>query len=513
VQVDDGSDNGVTRRPGLRGRLARLWRRPWVRWPLTLTVAAAVFYYTFKPTTWRPGPWELLSLRTVDVSARQRVLVVSPHCDDETLGAAGLILNARRGGEQVKVAFVTNGDGFRFATVEHFHEPFPSAGQYVGMGRIRQNEARSALGKLGVDDIVFMGYPDRGVASLWTHYWSHGEPYRSPFIRQSRSPYPDTYNPDAVYCGDDLLGDLRRLLHDYRPDLVVYPQPNDVHTDHWAVSAFTRLALALETRADPTFAPDTLCYLVHRPDFPHPRGMRPEVALLPPPPLRAVVPDWLRIDLPEEDRQTKFQALSQYASQLAVTRRMLLSFVRRDECFTREVAVNLPLFGRGDPARGDTWRDPAGRPLAPVRRDPVRDGVVHDAFGSADLVALYAARRSDGALMLCAQVRKDPKPTFDYVLRVLTYDAAGAHTFCAGHSLTLRSHRPTCATAGRYFSYTLPADEFGQPQEAFVSAEVDAVGGRAEGIQLNMLDQVGWTQLNVGDGRAPAGGRIPQSQR
>jgi hypothetical protein len=47
----------------------------------------------------------------VAFGATDRLLVIAPHCDDETLGAGGTIAQARRQGLAVRVVFMTNGDG------------------------------------------------------------------------------------------------------------------------------------------------------------------------------------------------------------------------------------------------------------------------------------------------------------------------------------------------------------------------------------------------------------------
>ena len=46
------------------------------------------------------------------LSSETRLMVFSPHPDDETLGAGGLIQWVLRMGGKVKVVFMTNGDGF-----------------------------------------------------------------------------------------------------------------------------------------------------------------------------------------------------------------------------------------------------------------------------------------------------------------------------------------------------------------------------------------------------------------
>src|SRR6476469_8921250 len=100
------------------------------------------------------------------------VLVIAPHCDDETLGVGSLIAEASRSGCRVTVAFSTNGDGFPMA-VSRAYRRWPRQEDYRRMARQRQEEARQALARLGVppEQVIFLGYPDGGLAQLWNHYW------------------------------------------------------------------------------------------------------------------------------------------------------------------------------------------------------------------------------------------------------------------------------------------------------------------------------------------------------
>lgn len=75
-----------------------------------------------------------------------KVLVFSPHPDDETLGCGGTLALLRDNGCAVKVVFVTDGGG---------------AGSLPeGSIAIRQQEAKAALTTLGVQDWLFLDEPD-----------------------------------------------------------------------------------------------------------------------------------------------------------------------------------------------------------------------------------------------------------------------------------------------------------------------------------------------------------------
>ncbi len=186
----------------------------------------------------QPDPSVPLSdLKPLSLAGYHRLLILAPHCDDETLGSAGLILAAERAGIQVRVVIATNGDGYLFATMQDFRKLYPKPADFIRMGEIRQQESLKALATLGVkaDQVSFLSYPDRGTPALWNNNWAVSDPFRSPYSGDTKSPYPITYNPQSVYAGADYLADLTSLLESYRPDLIVYPNPEDVHPDHWGL--------------------------------------------------------------------------------------------------------------------------------------------------------------------------------------------------------------------------------------------------------------------------------------
>ncbi len=57
----------------------------------------------------------LLPEVTLDASKQNRLLVIAPHCDDEVIGAFGLMRRTLEGKGIVKLVIVTNGDAFTVA--------------------------------------------------------------------------------------------------------------------------------------------------------------------------------------------------------------------------------------------------------------------------------------------------------------------------------------------------------------------------------------------------------------
>jgi hypothetical protein len=82
---------------------------------------------------------------TAPITAADRLLVVAPHCDDEVLGAGGLIRDAAAVGAQVKVILMTNGDGFRYAVETEEKTVRATPAQYVQFAYERQAETVAAV--------------------------------------------------------------------------------------------------------------------------------------------------------------------------------------------------------------------------------------------------------------------------------------------------------------------------------------------------------------------------------
>ena len=444
-------------------------------------------------------------LQALPLEGVRRLLVLAPHCDDETLGSGGLIQQVLRRGAQVRVVLATNGDGFLFATMEEYRRVYPRHADFVLMGALRQQESLTALGLLGVAEerVSFLSYPDRGSPALWSNHWSASEPYRSPYSGDDRSPYALTYNPSSVYCGEDYLADLQSVLAEFQPDLIMLPHSNDMHPDHWGLSVFARLAVALQEQASPGFRPAVYAYLVHRHDFPEPRGLLPAAELLPPEALWYVDPrvSWLRLDLSPEEVQRKQEAVLAYRSQIPLLRGLLESFVRRNELFEPALIFPLPLLSSGELLDPDGWRDAEGRAVEPVQPDPSRDVLMHTLMAGADLTDVYAGLRPDGSLAVCARLRGPALPELGYVLRVAAAGPQGVK-----HWLARSNRRPgalPARVAGPFIGMELPAEELGQPWYVLVEAEVHEPGP-------GVLDQSAWCLLSREGPPAAARPRHPR---
>ncbi|MGE5374769.1 MAG: PIG-L deacetylase family protein [Bacteroidota bacterium] len=440
---------------------------------------------TFLPTELTP-----LSLDGV-----QKILVLAPHCDDETLGAGGLIQAAAQKGIEIRVAIATNGDGYRFATTEEFRKVYPTALDYIRMGEVRQKESLAALEKLGVQPqrVYFLSYPDRGTSPMMMKNWSSSDPYTSPYSKASKSPYPLTYNPSSVYAGEDYLADLESILDQYRPDLVVFPSPEDVHPDHWGLGAFTRLALSELSHHDPAYQPGQITYLVHRPDFPVVRGLNPAASLVPPPTLSSIYLDWLGWPLTLDQEIVKGNALRQYKSQWPLLKGLLVRFIRSNELFAPVTSSKLQEAVSGEVFDPGSWKNRLGAAIPPVQMDPTGDVLSHKVAPGTDLKAVYAARTPNGDLWFCARLHGRVLREVSYSLRLKSLTESGIRSFEA-HTRP-KPGQATLTRAGDYFCTTTSLKELGDPWAISVEATVESPDS------LLPFDQTAWQIVDISTGR------------
>ncbi len=272
-------------------------------------------------------------------SGTQRILIFSPHEDDETLATGGTIYTELQKGNQVLVVFMTNGDGFWGDELLVRVDLFRRARGFIGLARIRQREAIKAVTSLGLasKDAIFLGYPDHGLKYLLTSNWQCNELYQSPYTHREYSPYKNSYRAHAPFCGAAVIADIEAIITRYRPTIIYLPDPHDHHPDHWATGEFVlRAVQALRSTNPHLINPIELrAYLVHfaKIRWPTPRGLHSGLPLTPPPMLASAA--WVSFPLSTEAIRRKAAALRAYRTQLFVMGGFLTSFVRRNELYRR----------------------------------------------------------------------------------------------------------------------------------------------------------------------------------
>ena len=106
----------------------------------------------------------------------EKVLVIAPHPDDETLGCGGTIRLLVEAEKKVRTIFLTSGD--KAEEAEHARD----------YSLMREREAEKALKVLGVTDYDFFRFPDRELLDNYEAVYDKIEHAIESFM------------PDAVYC-------------------------------------------------------------------------------------------------------------------------------------------------------------------------------------------------------------------------------------------------------------------------------------------------------------------------
>ena len=306
-----------------------------------------------------PRPLAIESPAPLAIGDHERLLVIAPHPDDETIGAGGLIQRVLERGGTVRVVLVTAGDAYVEAVTRETHNPRPRAADFVALGERRIKESRAAMRNLDHDRVrlQLLGFPDGGLDALLRAHWARRDPERSATTGASDPPYDaEAVDPSVPYDGADLRRELAGLIRRAPPTLVALPDPLDQHPDHRAAGIFGLLAVgdwqARRARTatpgdDATGGPRIFAYLVHWPDWP-PGAEAERVAEGDAKKPLARPVDFPRhglgpvsLQLTERERLNKRAAMERYATQQAVMPRMLAAFVRGAEPFVQLGAADV----------------------------------------------------------------------------------------------------------------------------------------------------------------------------
>lgn len=132
---------------------------------------------------------------------KARVLVFSPHPDDEVIGPGGTLCLHRQQGDPVRAVIATDGVA---GDPDQRYEP-------AAYRALRRQESTAGLAVLGIDDVRFWGMPDSCVLSA-----------------------------NDLELGTQLA---ERELREHQPDLVYLPWQREGHPDHHALHVVVMRAL------------------------------------------------------------------------------------------------------------------------------------------------------------------------------------------------------------------------------------------------------------------------------
>jgi len=304
-----------------------------------------LLFFILAAGNWLAGPvvWAQAELIKViePITKADRILILAPHPDDETIGCAGIIQQALSAGAQVQVVYLTNGDHNQIAFIVYEKRLTLRKGEFIHMGEVRRQEAIKAMALLGLDEnnLVFLGYPDFGTFTIFSQYWQETKPFKSLLTRISSVPYKENLSFAAPYKGESILSDLEKVLLAYKPNKIFVSHPADTNVDHKALYLF--LQVALRDLGKELSRPKIYPYLIHCVGWPLPRRYHPELRLTPPRQFLDAQINWSKFELTRGQVNKKYQAVLCYKSQTESSASYLLSFARSNELFADYADIRL----------------------------------------------------------------------------------------------------------------------------------------------------------------------------
>ncbi|MCD6225596.1 PIG-L family deacetylase [bacterium] len=283
------------------------------------------------------GGWFLAgrkALSLLKIKKKDRVMIISPHPDDETLATGGLIADLCSRRIPLKIVILTSGDGNPSLFLRDRKIKFSPA-KFIATGKERQKETVKAIKILGGNKskVVFLGYPD---GCLWKMCQNPQEVVASKTTELTHSPYQSTFKKNQEYKGENVIKDLKELIKQFKPTVIFVSHQKESNPDHRATFFLTTQALKQAKWKGKVYQ-----YLIHfvwlklfRLYPPKTTKGEKEKILYPPYPLwkkGRCFSFWLR---PEQLRRKK-AALKAYQSQLILPtlRHLFASFLTQNEIF------------------------------------------------------------------------------------------------------------------------------------------------------------------------------------
>jgi len=278
------------------------------------------------------------------------ILVFAPHPDDESLGCAGIILEAMRAGKRVHIVLFTNGDGFPIAASSLLKKAPESlvAHDYLELGRVRQQEVLTAIATLGLSpaDVTFLGYPDAGLDRI---YLKTGDtPITQPFTQKDQTYgliaqdyHTRVHGTPAPYRRQAVLDDITELIRALQPSQIYVTDDADTHADHQAAFWFVRDAAQIVG-----WQGELYTYLIHSgdlSDWPWPSQLTPDAPFATHMVNGTQVPGgiaWpppVRVPMTHDQALAKLKVLKVYTDSMVLPeeKAYIEAFVKSEEIFWR----------------------------------------------------------------------------------------------------------------------------------------------------------------------------------
>jgi hypothetical protein len=270
-------------------------------------------------------------------------------------------------------------------------------------------------------------------------------------------------------AGESLYKDMKTVLNEVKPDLIIMPHPYDENTDHASVNAMMQFALRSLGMDD---IPQYL-YLTHHAFNTWPQAIYPRNAgpfLVPPVNLRFSATEWQILPITAEEQILARKIIDQYPSQLIVDNKFLNSFVRNNELFEINTQSVLQ-YGKhtSDQIQPSVDNQICVTPSGSIF-SPSADDAKH-------IKALYGEISTDGILHLMLETIGPVNPTVIYQLMLISEDKAGeiSHSIITvqnGQVYTVGVDYPIdlLQTGEAWINLALPYSEFADMKSCVIQA-------------------------------------------
>ena len=169
------------------------------------------------------------------------ILIFCAHEDDE-MAHAGIIRAAVENRLPLHVVYFTSGDA---GSCDRYYQRSCGPAEALSFGALRMEEARAALGHLGVprENIFFLGLPDGGSGQIWSHHPEPSNPYLSVLLASDHAPYEGLARPNLPYARKSVVEAAKEFIREYQPEVIYTGHPDERHVDHRANNWFVVKAL------------------------------------------------------------------------------------------------------------------------------------------------------------------------------------------------------------------------------------------------------------------------------
>jgi LmbE family N-acetylglucosaminyl deacetylase len=181
----------------------------------------------------RSSSGEVLASNSLELGANplpKSILIFCAHEDDE-MAHAGIIRAAVENRIPLHLVYFTSGDA---GSCDRYYQHSCSPAEALNFGALRMEEARGALGHLGVprENILFLGLPDGGLGQIWAHHPEPSDPYLSTLLASDHAPYEDLARPNLPYARKSVVEAVKEFIRKYQPEVIYTGHPDERHVDH-----------------------------------------------------------------------------------------------------------------------------------------------------------------------------------------------------------------------------------------------------------------------------------------